>query len=216
MIDSNSISNRIVDVIVSPDSVIGFIHGALSVPYDLGYLVWGTFDTDSRYRRETERIRALAAIKNGILNYHHIEESIIMVLREFERHVPKNRKNAVYGKASFSVIGRISANSLLTSKITAAVVERATFLVNMRNSLFIGNLLLIGGMMEHCIRTSERLLADNPEIYHVLRLRDYDLLYFLFESAVEPFADALRVKRQQGSCEFEKILSMVEGKIDAG
>ncbi len=32
------IAKRIVKIIISPDSVIGFVHGMLSVPQDLGYL----------------------------------------------------------------------------------------------------------------------------------------------------------------------------------
>lgn len=61
------IAKRIAKIIVSPESAIGFINGALSVPQDLGYLTYGYFDTDSRYNRETERIRLIKAIRFGIL-----------------------------------------------------------------------------------------------------------------------------------------------------
>lgn len=79
----------------------------------------------------------------------------------------------------------------------------------------IGNALLIGGMTERCIYTSEKLLKNNPEVYNALRTRNYDLLYFLVEPALNPFVEALNVKRMQGQQAFEKIIEMVEKEINA-
>ncbi|WP_205951601.1 MULTISPECIES: hypothetical protein [unclassified Rahnella] len=46
MDNSEEIAQRITDIIISPDSAIGLVHGILSVPVDLGYLAYGFFDTD--------------------------------------------------------------------------------------------------------------------------------------------------------------------------
>lgn len=79
----------------------------------------------------------------------------------------------------------------------------------------IGNILLVGGMKERCIRASEKLSVEVPELYATLRLKDYDLLYFLFEPALSPFIDALSVRHQQGSPAFDRILKIVDSKVGA-
>ena len=55
MADIEGIARRIYDIIISPETVTGLINGGLSVPLDYGYLIYGIFDTGSRYQRETER-----------------------------------------------------------------------------------------------------------------------------------------------------------------
>ncbi|CNI92403.1 Uncharacterised protein [Yersinia intermedia] len=77
-----------------------------------------------------------------------------------------------------------------------------------------GNILLVGGMTERCIRTSEQLSVEEPEVYNLLRIKDYDLLYFLFEPALKPFIDALSVRRTQGMPAFNEILELVEDKVN--
>lgn len=57
MSNYEEIATRIAKIIISPDSVLGFIHGALSVPVDLGYMAYGVLDTESHYAHQTETIR---------------------------------------------------------------------------------------------------------------------------------------------------------------
>ncbi len=76
-----------------------------------------------------------------------------------------------------------------------------------------GNILLMGGMAERSIYTSRALQQSNPEIYYALHRKNYNLLYFLVEPLLEPFVEALRVKRTQGQPEFDKILDMVEDEL---
>ncbi|MFJ3457601.1 hypothetical protein ACIPMZ_11610 [Scandinavium goeteborgense] len=215
MADIISIADRMVDVIVSPNAISGLISGAASVPVDLGYLVQGFFDTDShsRYHRETERIRMMSAVRHDLLNYEHLKEAVTIILREFESHVSVSEKDAIYSSTIFAILGRIATNSLLSSKITNAILDEATFLANMRNSLFIGNVMLIGGMMERSIRTSDRLADSDPYLYDLLRPRDYDLVYFLIEPAMKPFVDALHVRQQEGQPLFDKIIKRVGEKL---
>lgn len=63
----SEIAKRIAKIIISPESAIGFVHGVLSVPTDIGYLAYGLLVTDSRYQRETDKIRMVGAIRYGIL-----------------------------------------------------------------------------------------------------------------------------------------------------
>jgi hypothetical protein len=48
MADIDDIATRIAGVILSPESVNGLINGAFTVPLDMGYMVYGVFDTGSR------------------------------------------------------------------------------------------------------------------------------------------------------------------------
>lgn len=186
----------------------------LSVPKDIGYLAFGFIDTDSRYQRESEKIRMLTAIKYGLLENHNFIKTIETVLDIFNKTVPEDKQNAIYGKIMASVAGRTITNSLIAAKLATIIAQRSSFLITLRGGL-IGNTLLIGGMVERCIYTSERLQQYNPEIYNRLRTRDLDLLYFLVEPALKPFVDALKIRNTQGQVAFEKLLSMVENEINA-
>lgn len=208
------IARRIAKIILSPDSAIGVIDGVLSVSKDMGYLAFGFIDTDTRYQRESEKIRMLTAIKHGLLDHHNFIKTIETVLNNFNKFVPETRQNAIYSKIIASVAGRTITNSMIAGRIATAIAQRSSFLITLRGGI-IGNSLLIGGMVERCIYTSQRLQQYNPDIYHALRYRNYDLLYFLVEPALNPFVEALKVKNTQGQPAFEKILSMVEKEINA-
>lgn len=86
MMRSNTeIARRIAKIIMSPESVMGFVDGILSVPKDIGYLAYGFMDTDTRFYRETEKIRMVGAIRYGILQNHNFMKTIEIVLREFNK-----------------------------------------------------------------------------------------------------------------------------------
>jgi len=110
------IARRIAKIILSPESALGFIDGILSVPTDIGYLAYGFIDTDSRYQRETERIRMISAIRHGILENHNFMKTIETVLNAFNKSVPEEKQNAIYSKTIASVSGRTVTNSLLQVK----------------------------------------------------------------------------------------------------
>ena len=208
------IARRIAKIIVSPETAIGFADGVLSVPTDIGYLAYGFIDTDSRYQRETEKIRMFTAIKNGILDNENFLQTIATVLAIFNKSVPEKKQNNIYGKVVASVAGRTVTNSVIAGKLATVIAQRSSLLISLRGGM-IGNLLLAGGMAERSIYTSERLRQSDPEVYYALRHRNFDLLYFLVEPALNPFLEALHVKRTQGQGAFEQILDMVESELHA-
>ncbi|MFW0700243.1 hypothetical protein [Pantoea sp. R13S299] len=209
----SEIARRIAKIIISPESAIGFVHGILSVPKDIGYLAYGFLDTDNRYQRETEKIRMVRAVRYGILENHNFMKTIETVLNIFNKKLPESRLNAIYSKTMASVAGRTLTNSLIAGRLATTIAQRSSFLVAVRGGL-VGNALLIGGMAERCIYTSEKLLKNNPEVYNTLRPQNYDLLYFLVEPALNPFVEALNVRRTQGQPAFDKILELVEKEIN--
>lgn len=211
---SEEIAKRIAKIILSPETAIGLSHGIMSVPADIGCLAYGFIDTDTRYERQKEKIRMLAAIRRGIFENQNFMNTIKTVLEIFNKQIPEVKQNAIYSKTVASIAGRSLTNSLISDKISTAIAQRSSMLISLRGGL-IGNILLAGGMAERCIYTSERLQLHNPEVYNALRVYDYDLLYFLVEPALNPFVEALNVKKTQGQAAFEKILDMVESKVNA-
>ncbi|QCT21285.1 hypothetical protein FEM41_17330 [Jejubacter calystegiae] len=106
-------------------------------------------------------------------------------------------------------------NSVICNAIAKAIAGKGSLFVALRGGV-IGNLLLIGGMTERCIRTSEKLRDEDPQLYYKLRAKDYDLLYFILEPALKPFVDATRVRRTEGEDAFNTIINMVEKKVNSG
>ena len=184
MSDYREIAERIVKIIISPDTVVGFMDGVMSVPLDLGYMVYGYFDTESHYAYDRGRMRIAQAIRKGILSHDRIAHSIQIIFNEFDKQVTESDQNKIYSRVISSIVGRTVTNGFLASKIT-----------------------------ERSIRASEKLSIEEPEAYQLLRPMDYDLLYFLLEPALKPFIDALSVKRHQGTYAFNKILMLVEEEL---
>lgn len=112
----------------------------------------------------------------------------------------------------FSLAGRTAANSYIFGKMASIIAQRTAFLVTLQGGAA-GNILLIGGMAERSVYTSRSLQRKNPEIYYALYPRNYDLLYFLIEPALEPFVEALQVRRNHGDAAFNKIIDMVENEL---
>ncbi|MDR3433319.1 MAG: hypothetical protein P4L95_15675 [Rouxiella aceris] len=215
MADIDDIATRMANVILSPDSITGLIQGALTFPLDLGYMVYGVFDTDSRYRLETARIRMGYAIKHGIINHKRITHALGLIFNAFNNYVSEAEQDKIYRGVISSIIGRLSTNVIIT-KTAAAVLERVSFISASSSAkpiATISSILLLGGMIERSIRTSEHLEIEAPEVYQILRPRDYDLLYFLFAPSIQPFVDAIQVRVSQGEETFKRMLQKLEEKI---
>jgi hypothetical protein len=214
--DIEDIANRIVDIVVSPETVTGLINGALTVPVDLGYLVLGYFDTDSRFEHQTKRIRMAEAIHNDILNYDHITNAVELIFEKFNKHLTVSQQNKIYRAVISSMVGR-SVAAKIVSLIGNAVLARVSLIGAQNVPNVIGKvtlILLVGGMSERSIRKSETLAIEVPEIYELLRPNDYDLTYFLFEPAVKPFVDAIHIGVTQGQPWFDKIINAVVSKLN--
>lgn len=219
MADVDNISLRLFNIIDSPDTVTAFINGGLSVPLDYGYLIYGIFDTETRYERETERIRIATAIIKDILNYDNIINAAKQIFKLFNRYLTEAEQDKVYRPAASSILGRVSTN-IIAATIAKRVIERTSFtFVVFKGKLNpitgLSTLLLFGGMAERSIRTSARLISEAPEIYELLRPRDYDLLYFLFADAVQPFVDAIHAGYSEGKPVFNQIINKLNEKLNA-
>ena len=206
MADIEGIARKIYDIIISPDTVTGLINGGLSVPLDYGYLIYGIFDTDTRYERETERIRMMTAIRHDILKYENIVNAVKLIFQLFNKYLSESEQDRIY-------------RSVVTSIVAKAVIEKTSFTYVVFKGkgnpiAFLSTILLFGGMAERSIRTSDKLRNEAPEVYSLLRPRDYDLLYFLFADAVQPFVDAIHAEYTEGNSVFDKIMKRVEDHLN--
>ena len=218
MAEIEGIARKLYNIIISPDTVTGLINGGLSVPLDYGYLIYGIFDTDTRYERETERIRMMTAIRHDILNYENIVNAVKLILQLFNKHLSESEQDRIYRSVVTSIVGRISTN-IIASNIAKAVIEKTSFTYVVFKGkgnpiAFLSTILLFGGMAERSIRTSDKLRNEAPEVYSLLSPRDYDLLYFLFADAVQPFVDAIHAGNTEGNPVFDKIMKRVEDHLN--
>lgn len=214
--DVKKVANRIYDIIMSPGIIPGLINGALTVPLDLGYLAVGYFNADSRFSHQTQRLRMAEAIHNDILNYEHITNAVEKIFEKFNAYLTISQQDNVYRSVVSSVAGRLTTAKIIAS-IGAAVLTRVSFIGARTANNWIGRvtmLLLVGGMAERSISVSEKLAIEAPEIYQILRPHDYDLTYFLYEPAVEPFVEAIHLANQFGQPYFNKIIEIVESKLN--
>lgn len=210
-----SIASRISNIILSPETIKGLVNGALTVPLDMGYLARGFFDTDNRFAYQTQRIRMAHAIRNDILNYDHIINAVDLIFQQFNKYLTVSQQDNVYRSVISSIAGRFAATKI-ASNIAGAVLARLSFIGAKTGSKVAGQIamiLMIGGMSERSIRTSERLAIEASEVYAMLRPHDYDLTYFLIEPAVKPFVEAIHVATTQGQPAFDKIISAIGDKL---
>lgn len=218
MADVDGIARRMYNIIVSPDTVAGIINGGLSIPLDYGYLMWGVFDTEHRYEHETERIRIANAITHDVLNYENVVNAVKLIFSLFDKFLSESEQDEIYRSAVTSITGRVGTN-IIASAIAKSVIERVSFTYvvfqgEINPITFLSNILLFGGMMERSIRTSDAIEAQDPEIYALLRPHDYDLLYFLFADAVQPFVDAIHVGYTEGKPVFNRIMESVGERLN--
>lgn len=206
------VARRIARVLISPDPSMGLMHGAVSVPKDLGCLVYGYLDTDSRSIHRLDRMRMMEAIKSGILRNENFVNMIENIFNVFNQFVPQEKQDEIYSRVIFSVSGRLALNSLMSKRIAEAIAQRTGLLVSMGGTT-IGGVLLAGGMAHRSIYASRRLSKYAPEVYYILRAHNHDLLYFFVESAVRPFVDAIYIRRTEGQSVFNKIVDEVDNEL---
>lgn len=206
------LAHQIVEVIVSPDTAIGFMHGIISVPVDLAYLTRAVFDTENNFKRQGETFRLLNAIKNGLANENNINKAINKILDCFYTYIPEKTRGKIYSRIGGSVAGRAITNSVISGRIATTIAGRSSLYIKFKGGI-IGNILLLGGMTERAIYSSWGLNADCPEIYNLLYPDNLDLLYFLVEPLMEPFIESMKIRENEGQTAFNELMEIVVDEI---
>lgn len=211
-----AIAKRIVQVILTPEMLVGLAHGVASVPIDFSYLAYGYIDTENKSRNQGDTMRMMKAIKCGILENENLVESIKTVLDDFNSNVSKEKQDSIYAKTVGSIAGRMITSTVLSGILTNIILKTAVYtrLLGLRIGS-VSTILLTGGLATRSIYKSEELKDKNLPVYYALRHKgDLDFLYFLIQPFVDPFIDALSVRQNQGQEPFNKIVSLVEKELN--
>lgn len=206
------LAHQIVEVIVSPDTAIGLMHGVISVPVDLSYLARAVFDTENISRRQRETFRLLNAIKNGLANENNINKAINKILDCFYTYIPEKTRDKIYSRIGGSVTGRAITNSVISGRIATTIAGRSSLYIKFKGGV-IGNILLLSGMIERAIYSSWELNTNCPEIYNLLYPDNLDLLYFLVEPLMEPFIKSIKIRESEGQTAFNELMEIVVNEI---
>ncbi|EAA7842716.1 hypothetical protein AYC90_22530 [Salmonella enterica] len=206
------LAQQIVEVIISPDTAIGFMHGIISVPVDLAYLTRAVFDTENNFKRQGETFRLLNAIKSGLANENNINKAINKILDCFYTYIPEKTREKIYSRIGGSVTGRAITNSVISGRIATTIAGRSSLYIKCKGGL-IGNILLLGGMTERAIYSSWELNTDCPEIYNLLYPDNLDLLYFLVEPLMAPFIESIKIREREGQTTFNELMEIVVNEI---
>ncbi|MEG0234147.1 MAG: hypothetical protein RR575_13140 [Acinetobacter sp.] len=216
MYETHGIAERIVKIILSPESVTGFTDGMLSIPRDIGYAAYGVLDTETKYQRQGEMIRLLTAIKNGILHRDNFAKIMEIITSIFNNYIPKERQDRFFSHTTSSFVGRAFAGSTVAQQITKSILKNSGY-SSVGRILAGGQTLLIlpYGMMQRCIYRSMALSEKSPDIYNQLRYpNDLDLLYAFLEEYINPFIDGVNLRKQYGQNEFNNLLALIDKKMN--
>ncbi|ASM11633.1 hypothetical protein [Serratia marcescens] len=214
-VNNTEIVERIVKVIVSPETVVGLLDGAMSVPVDFGYLALGIFDTSNRRKMEDERIRMMRAIKSGLLNYHQVIRTTKIIIDAFTAHIPKATQDKIFRGAGSASAGRMLTTSLISSRIVNSIISAGGAAMITRGAgVATSFTLMAGGMIERSIYKSIGLERMHSAVYYKLRSAgNLDFIYFLVQPYVDPFIEALAIRKNQGDAEFNRLLQNIEEKM---
>lgn len=214
-VNNTEIVERIVKVIVSPETVVGLLDGAMSVPVDFGYLALDIFDTSNRRKMEDERIRMMRAIKSGLLNYHQVIRTTKIIIDAFTAHIPQETQDKIFRAVGSASSGRMLTTSLISSRIVNSIISTGGAAMITRGAgVATSFTLMAGGMIERSIYKSISLERMHSAVYYKLRnAGNLDFIYFLVQPYVDPFIEALAVRKNQGDAEFNRLLQKIEEKM---
>lgn len=175
--------------------------GFMDIPEDLWSLTKDFFDTDNRWRNQTDRIRLLTLIKKGLTS-EDVRRLLNVVVRKYLSGLNEEQSEKLFLKISGKQLGGMAFKMIFVNELVSLFVAKIIprFLV----SAGITGMLSVGASVSRSIYTSYDLLKLNKEIYFELRANgDLDLLYFLVEDNVRPFIDAIQYQGTDNAIDKE-------------
>jgi len=160
---------------------------------DVAYLVTDFFDTDNRYRNETEKLRMMNRIKKGV-SRNTLEAIFNIVFKKFMASLNVDDLKKIAISVGGVATAKVFVNSLFINDLSAALAMRVVSRLFV--SLGVSSFVIVGGSMAKAVYKSEDLQKEHPWLYNELKSKgDLDLFYFIVEGYVEPFVTAIEVKR---------------------
>lgn len=167
----------------------GVADGFLEIPGDILSVAEDYFDTDNRWRNETDKIRQMALIKKGITS-EDFRRLFIMVVKRYVSGLTEEHLKKLLIKIAGKEIGSISFKAAVVNELIALFVTRV--IPRFLTSIGLTGVISIGAIQSRSIYSSYDLKQLNSTVYYDLRgAGDLDLLYFTVKEYVDPYLKAI-------------------------
>ncbi|XTZ40157.1 hypothetical protein ACQYRI_09365 [Salmonella enterica] len=177
------------------------VTGFMEIPEDLWTLTKDFFDTDNRWRNQTDRIRLLTLIKKGLTS-EDVRRLMNVVVRKYIAGLNEEQSKELFLKVSGTKVGGAAFKMIFVNELMSLFISKIIprFLV----TAGVTGVLSVGASVSRSIYASYELLKINKEIYFELRgAGDLDLLYFIVEDNVRPFLEAIKYQGTNNTIDTE-------------
>ncbi|MBI0551459.1 hypothetical protein [Pectobacterium parmentieri] len=194
MVDVNRIAQGMLKLINSKQTITqtflkSLVGGLTTFSQDIFLVAKDFFDTDNRWRNETDKIRLAALIKRGSSS-EDLKKMASIVVRNYWSNLTSEQIELLAVKVGGTVIGKMVFNLATLSHVLTLFFERA--ITRFVFSIGIGAIFSIGAAASDSVYSSNDLKSRNLKIYNELRAHgDLDLLYFLLKDFLDPYLDAI-------------------------
>ncbi|WP_346080586.1 hypothetical protein [Gibbsiella dentisursi] len=185
--------------------------GFMDIPEDLWSLTKDFFDTDNRWRNQTDKIRLMNLIKKGVTS-EDVRRLMNIVIRKYLSGLNEEQSKKMLIKIAGGQIGSLAFKAIFVNELISLFATRIIpkFLV----SAGITGILSIGASVSRSIYASYELKDINQSVYNELRAAgDLDLLYFLLEEYINPYLQAIKYQGIDNAIDqqiFDNLLAGVD------
>ncbi|CND20389.1 hypothetical protein [Yersinia pseudotuberculosis] len=175
---------------------------------DTGYFVYEYLDTENRGRNSRETIRLLRRLKSGVSN-DDIRRLVVIVVDEYTIRVKQDALDSLAEKLG-KLTGKYFISNVLMQDIASLFAKKIISKIILNSSLTLA--ITLGGLRARAIYLSEELKIKSPDIYYLLKKdKDLDLFYFMVSDFLDPFIEAINLKKTDPE-KFDKIfINVVNG-----
>ncbi|GAA3894209.1 hypothetical protein GCM10022405_19640 [Gibbsiella dentisursi] len=183
----------------------------MDIPEDLWSLTKDFFDTDNRWRNQTDKIRLMNLIKKGVTS-EDVRRLMNIVIRKYLSGLNEEQSKKMLIKIAGGQIGSLAFKAIFVNELISLFATRIIpkFLV----SAGITGILSIGASVSRSIYASYELKDINQSVYNELRAAgDLDLLYFLLEEYINPYLQAIKYQGIDNAIDqqiFDNLLAGVD------
>jgi hypothetical protein len=172
---------------------------------DIGYLIYEYLDTERREVNYKETIRLIRRLKAGVSN-DDVRKIVVMIVDEYTKTINKNSLDDLSEKLG-KLTGKYFINNVLMQDVASLFSTKIISKIVLNSSFSLA--VTIGGLRARAIYSSKELSIKSPDIYYMLkREKDLDLLYFLVSDFLDPFVEAINLRKKDPDI-FNKIFTNV-------
>ncbi len=214
MTDVNRIAQGMLELINGKQSVTqtffkSLVGGLTTFTHDVTLVAKDYFDTDHRWRNQTDKIRLFALIKRGATS-DGLKKTVSIVVRNYLHNLTEEQSRILAAKVGGTTAGKMVFNSFILTQVINLFFEKA--IAKAIFSFGIGTIFSIGAAASDAVYSSNELKCRNPLIYNELRAHgDLDLLFFLLKDMLEPYLEAIHLQNSSPKLSNDVFTIYVNG-----